>query len=274
MKIIPFVLMLLLSILSKAQFTFEQTYIIGGGHESPFLTNLGNNNFKWVLNDYFHDKFSLYNLDHSPFLVNIPYAVSSDSGQSYALGYITNTLFDCDSTNIEYTLMSASPNPARKFMVYRTDGTLLFSKDSVTVPYALGANVGSVSWHGVTNTNGGTKLTLFKAISGQFQFNIYGLCGILPENITEIYQSSSFVQVSPVPSSNQVKFRIIPPGNLDEYNLIIFNSEYQTIQTTSIPTGRETEINLDGQSLSTGTYFYSLQNKNKIFQTGKFIISK
>jgi hypothetical protein len=276
MKKILFVLMLLVSIISKAQFTYEHTYTINvPGEETPILTNLGNNNFKWVLNDYYHDKFSIYNIDHTPFMLNIPYAVSCDSGNAYQIGYITNTLFDCDSTNIEYALMSQTPNDTLKFMVYRTDGTLLFSKDSVTVGYGYGANVGSVEFHGINNTNAGAKLMLFGRFNvGQFEFFIYGLCGTLPENITEIYQSSSFVQVSPVPSSRQVNFRVTPPGNIDEYKLIISNSQFQTIKTSTVAAGRETEINLDGESLSSGTYFYSLQNKNKVFQTGKFIISR
>ncbi len=274
MKNIWIAVFLSICIKSNAQFTYEHTYTIGAGQETPFLTNLGNNNFKWVLYDWHLEKFSLYNLDHSPFMLNVPLAVSSDSGSAYAIGYITNSLFDCDSTNIEYAMMSQSPNDTLKFMVFRTDGNLLFSKDSVTVPYGIGANVGSVEWHGITNTNAGTKLELFKFFNGQFHFFIYGLCGVLPENITEIYQSSSFVQVSPVPSSHQVNFKITPPGNVGGYQLIISNSQFQMLNTYTIDGGREAEINLNVESLSSGAYFYSLQSKNRIFQTGKFIVSK
>jgi hypothetical protein len=267
-------LFLLLSLNCEAQFTYEHTYTIDMGQETPFLTNLGNNNFKWVLYDWYQDKFSLYNLDHSPFMLNVPLAASSDSGNAYQIGYITNTLFDCDSTTIEYAMMTVHPNDTLKFMVYRTDGTLLFSKDSVTIPYGYGANVGSVEIHGISNTNVGAKLELFKFLNGQFQFFIYGLCGTLPESITEIYQSSSFVQVCPVPSSHQVNFKVISPSNVDVCELIVFNSQFQTLKKFETVNEQEKEINLDCEPLSSGTYFYSLQSKNKIFQTGKFIISK
>jgi hypothetical protein len=101
---------------------------------------------------------------------------------------------------------------------------------------------------------------------------VYGLCGILPENITEINQSSSYVRVFPIPSSRQISFEILPPSNLETYELTILNSAFQAIQTNRVD--REAKINLDTESMTSGTYFYSLQNKNKIFQTGKFIITK
>src|SRR5205085_1927238 len=104
------------------------------------------------------------------------------------------------------------------------------------------------------------------------QIFIYGLCGILPQSITEINFATSFVKVFPVPSSGKIKFEIIPPSNFEEYEFVIFNSEFQVIKSSFI-VGQK-EINLDGDALSSGNYFYSLGNKNQVFQTGKFILTK
>jgi len=255
---------------SFSQVNYENAYSLPtSGFEQLWITNLGNNNYKYVHADYLNYKFSLYNLNHTPYILNIAIGMSSDS-TTYQIGYITSSLFDCDSTNIEYALMTLSPDPTTKFYVYRTDGTLIFARDSTTVPYCYGCNVGSVQINGIVNTPTGAKLFLFNSNNTWF---VYGLCGVLPENITEINQSSSFVKVFPNPTSHQINFQVTPPSNLEKYELTIFNSAFQTIKTTVI-TGADNKINLDSEALSSGTYFYSLQNKNKVFQTGKFIVTK
>lgn len=255
---------------SNAQITYEHTYTIVPGIESPFLTDLGNNNYKWVLYNYYNDNFSLYNLDHSPYLLNIPLGFSSDSGHVYAIGYITNSLFDCDSTNIEYAIMAYNPRDTLQFAVYRTDGTLIFQKDSVTIPYAYGFNNGSIEIHGIVNTNEGAKMTLFNFWG---DFFVYSLCGTLPTDIKEINQTGSFVKVSPVPSSNRVNFSIHSPGNMEKYELIIFDTEFRTLQKIPV-SGIKSEAYFNAENISSGTYYYSLQSNSKVFQTGKFIISK
>jgi len=254
----------------EAQITYEHTYTIAPGIETPWVTDLGNNNYKWVMNSFYNDNFSLYNLDHSPYMLNIPLGFSTDSGHVYSIGYITNSLFDCDSTNIEYALMSYSPRDTLQFAVYRTDGTLIFQRDSVTIPWAYGYNNGSIEIHGINNTNAGTKMTLFNFWGDYF---IYSLCGTLPTAIKEINQPGSFVKVSPVPSSNGVNFSILSPGNIEKYELIIFDSAFKTLQKVPVR-GIKNEINFNPENISSGTYYYSLQSNTKVFQTGKFIITK
>ena len=269
----------------KAQVTYEHTFItkthVNLGFQEFFLTDLGNNNYKYVIYQYGYSgsgsSFSLYNMDYTPFMLNIHIPLSSDSmNYSYRLGYITSTLFDCDSTNIEYAMMLDVPNTVAhpNFAVYRTDGTLLFSKDSVGTMFCVGCGSGSWEMHPIMNTPAGAKLLLFNYDNnGNQQTFIYGLCGTLPENITEINQSSSFVKVFPNPTSGKINFEITAPSHSEKYELTIFNAAFQVIKTTEI-IGADTQLSLDSESLSSGTYFYSLQNKNKIFQTGKFILSK
>lgn len=268
------------SIRGFAQVNYENTYIIRNtpiGQEF-FLTNLGNNNYKYVVYDYDSARFSLYNLNHTPFMLNIQTPVMSDTSISayYRLGYITLSLFDCDSTNIEYAMMLDHPSPAMhpNFGVYRTDGTLIFSKDTVGTVFCVGCGSGSYELHPIMNTPAGAKIYLFNYnVSGYVQYLIYGLCGTLPESITEISQSDSYVKVFPNPSSKQITFHISAPSHFEKYELTIFNSSFQVIKTIEIFDGTM-ELNLDNSPLSSGAYFYSLQNKSKVFQTGKFILSK
>ena len=247
--------------ISFGQFTYEHTFTIPNpGGISVYLTDIGNNNYKWVATNYSTDQFSLYNLDYTPYMLNVSIAVPTYGG-AYQIGYITSTLFDCDSINLEYAIMP-------QFSVYRTDGTLLFSKDSVTTLWGYGAVMGSIEVHGVENTPAGAKLNL---MNNHFKQYVYGLCGMLPEGIDKINQSNTYIQEFPNPASHQINFNIISPNNYETFVLTIFDSSFRPVKTTSI-SGIKTQINLDMESLSSGTYFYSLQSKNKVFQTGKFII--
>lgn len=252
----------------KAQVNYENTYSLTHPEENFFITNLGNNEYKYVVVNYHDSNFSLYNLNHTPFMLNISVPQLTDT-TSINIGYITSTLFDCDSTNIEYVLAEPDPNPTDKFYVIRTDGTIIFSKDSVTFPYCTLCVAGGQDIEGITNTSAGAKMLLFNKNN---QYFVYGLCGTLPENIMEINQSISYVKVFPNPTANQINFKITPPNNLEKYELSIFNSAFQTIKTNII--NGEAKINIDCESLGSGTYFYSLQNKNKVLQSGKFIVTK
>src|SRR5437764_2110879 len=131
----------------------------------------------------------------------------SNSGAYYRLGYITYSLFDCDSTNIEYAVMLDHPDPTvhPNFAVYRTDGTLLFSKDTVGTVFCVGCGSGSYEMHPIMNTSDGAKLYLFNNAN---EFLVYGLCGTLPQIITEVGQSEpySYVKVFPNPTSGQITF--------------------------------------------------------------------
>jgi hypothetical protein len=267
--------------LTNAQVTFEQSYLtstLGSLGEDFFLTNLGNDNYKYVIYNYRYNYFSMYNLNHTPFILNIPTNVVNDSANFvyYRLGYITTTLFDCDSTNIEYAMMLDLPNASvhPNFAVYRTDGTLLFSKDTVGTFFCVGCGSGSWEMHPIMNTPAGAKIFLFNNPTSTLQQAlIYAVCGTVPETITEINQSDSYVKVFPNPSSKQITFQIIPPSHMEKYELTIFNSAFQEVKRTEI-IGGESTFDLESKSLSSGTYFYSLQNKAKIFQTGKFVIAK
>jgi hypothetical protein len=267
-KLLLFILTQTLLFNGFSQVNYEHTYSLPYSEENFRITNLGNNNYKYVVANYHDSNFSLYNLDHTPYMLNIPVPLLTTTG-SYNISYITSTLFDCDSTNIEYVLLNVDAQPTSKFYIYRTDGTIIFSRDSVTMPYCTLCGAGGADQEGITNTSTGAKMFLFNHNN---QYFVYGLCGTLPENIMEINQSASYVKVFPNPTSNQINFNIAPPGNIEEYELIIFNSAFQTIKTSII--SGEAKINLDCEPFSSGTYYYSLQNKNKVFQTGKFIVTK
>lgn len=257
----------------KAQLTLEHTYV----YPKPpmhdiFLTNIGHSNYKYVLWDTYNCKLNLYNIDHTPFQVNINVPMC-DSAIYYRIGFITNTMFDCDSATVEYAMMGYSSDPTKKFYVFRTDGTILFSRDSVTVPYCYGCGVGSFEIRPVTNTPAGTKLRLFKEENGMMHQSVYSLCDSLPSEVKEPEFLYSPIKVFPNPSSNEIHFEIIPFSNLEEFTLEIMNTSSQVIKI--FKTSGTKILYLNTASLPSGIYLYSLRNKERtMVSAGKFIINK
>jgi hypothetical protein len=247
------------SLKSLGQITLEHTF--HKYHTPFFVTDIGNNDIKYVFQDT--SGFKLYNLDYSLFLsVTAPIPINT-APQYNQVSYITKSLFDCDSSNIEYVINSTN------YYVYRTDGTLLFEKDSAIGPYEYGWADGSVEVHPIFNTPMGTKLLLMNL--PQDSISVYSLCGVLPTMVEDHLLSENFVRIFPNPSNRIINFEINSPNNFDKFKLTIYDSSFHIVDQKNI-TERNYQIDLNIRSLSSGTYFFDFRTDSKVFQTGKFVI--
>lgn len=260
---------------AKAQITLEHL-LDSTGVPYFYYTDLGSNDYKYVFLNRTLNSFSLYNLDMSPYLLNINIPFTSDSlSQGFGVIYITKSLFDCDSTNIEYVY----ENPydiKHKFRVLRTDGTLLFQIDSANGPYYLGGGIygGSNDFKPIVNTASGTKLFLQKYGSNQVpQILVYSLCGSLPANIFDFSNNMDQVKIFPNPTNIELNFEVNLPNNVDVFQISVFDntSKEHMKKSFELINGRCT---IDVRDFSDGVYFYSLSSKNKVYRTGKFTIIK
>ena len=270
MKKLLFIIAILIStVSSKGQITFEHTYDYY--RKFFFVTDIGNNDYKYVIQDSLG--FSLYNLDHSLYL-NVISAIPIQQAPSYyEIAYITKSLFDCDSSNIEYVI--TAPTHQGNFYVFRTDGTLLFEKDTVRGPYCFGCASGSIWQQPIFNTPDGAKLLLFSIDSqngDQDSISVYSLCGTAPTFVRDISSNENFVKVFPNPTNGMLNFEIMPPNNQDKFQLAIYDSDLKLIDKGDI-NGRSFQFDLSKRSLSSGMYFFDLRTEKKVFQTGKFIFS-
>ncbi len=235
------------------------------------LTNISTNEYKYEYVDYASNQLKLFNLNHTPFLtVNVPVTLISEA--EHNIGYVTRTLFDCDSTQIEYAILPQ--NGARNFYIYREDGTLLFQKDSTIAPYCFGCLGGWEDIRPITNSSAGAKLFLMKdSPTGFMTVDVYGLCGSVPVNLIESKNTGHFVKVYPNPSAGLTTFQFDLPGNTENYSLMIYNSAGQIVRSEKIAKG-VLKFSLDNTNLSAGVYLYSLQSQTNEIKTGKFIIAK
>ncbi len=271
--LISFLLCIASLINMRAQITYEHTYLgpNSASEVRPQLINMGDNYYKYVEVDYASNQIKLYNLNHSSYAtINVPIALSN-SGE-YTIGYVTKSLFDCDTTMFEYAIMPSS-NWHNSFYIYRQDGTQLFKRDSTLGPYCFGCFTGSYDVRPVVNSPVGAKLFLMKAdVIGYFQTtDVYSLCGTLPESLDDLNTASAqFVRLFPNPNSGLAEFVFDLPGNSKNYELTIFDSSSRIIESIRI-SGTTKKHRFENSSLSAGLYFFSFKDEKKILQTGKFI---
>jgi hypothetical protein len=270
-KIIFTVTILLFGFTCKSQISLDHQFVISG-NKLFYITDIGNNDYKYIIMDT--TGLNIYNLDYSPYLLNfVPPLPLGQPPSYYEVAYITKSLFDCDSSNLEYVLENGL-YPAN-FYIYRTDGTLLFQQDSVTGPYGLGLLDGSIYQKPIINTPSGTKMFLFgKDFNGHPDtMYIYSLCGELPLSISENSIENSFVKLFPNPSNGIVDFQIQYPNNQEKFIITIYNSSFQRIDEVNI-NGNNYRFDIKQKSLASGTYLFSLKSNKRVYQTGTFIISQ
>lgn len=227
---------------------------------------------KWYFADTLTNTFSLFNMDWSLFLANIP--VPEPMGLDFQVLYVSRTLFDCDSTNIEY-MYEAPINNTKTFRIMRTDGTVLLSVDSANAPYCFGScGGGGQNTVPIINTSDSARLFVQKYTLGYQQIFIYSLCGSLPTDVFDFSLGNHvFVKIFPNPSSETLTFEINPPDNQNLYDLVILDSDSKELKREKI-TAINQRFTMSVKDFASGTYLYQLASKDKISQSGKFIVAK
>lgn len=231
---------------------------------------------KYYMADTTTNTFSLFNMDFTPFLTNISVPEPFVDGiTTFRVVYVTRSLFDCDTSNIEYAYEAAT-NSTKTFYIMRTDGTQLFQLDSANGPYCFGDCLGGSDWvKPIVNTSSGAKLFLQRpAAFYNNSVNIYSLCGTLPNEIFDFTNTNpSFINIFPNPTKDLLTFEIHAPNNTDNFDLVVVDNNAREIKHEKINTGSNLFI-INVRDFNNGIYFYSLCTKSKSYQNGKFIIKK
>jgi hypothetical protein len=215
------------------------------------------------------NQFSLYNLDGSLYkTIQIP-PKPDTAAYFFSICSISRTLFDNDSTNIEYLVSyqwgySISGEPAHyNTKIVREDGTILLNESDATINYYQPLIYG---------TEEGTKMMLFyyhDSTSAYYQTKIFNLPGkllsvpkekILQTNIPILY-----------PNPNNGTFNInFNTNNSIERNVNILNSEGKLIK--SYKTSNNV-LNINQPQLSEGMYLLNTSSKTES-STIKIVIKK
>jgi hypothetical protein len=266
MKKIMFGFFLMVCSHLNGQIVLEQVYPSSNFTKDLIVVNLGYDDYKYIVIDYYNDLIDIYNINHSPFMLGLTPPVSLDSG-IISPGYFSRSLFDCDSSTIEYALWD--PISLGSFYVYRTDGTLLFQKDSVLAPYCYGCYGASNEKKPIYNTSDGAKLWF---LNQQSDYLIYDLCGELPVQVVPLENNLSAIKVYPNPTSGDINIECGERYGKDSYIISVFDSNMKLLSTQPIP--NDGKVNMSLGSFQSGLYFFTIKSHFSILRTGKFIVTK
>lgn len=244
--------------LCNAQIVLE--HAISNSNGNVDLIKIDANEYRYIRINSAANSFTIYDLNLSIQNSGIfPFNLTGQSNVGTPQ-YFTSTLFDCDSTNIEYIVNTKSCTFScydYKVLVYRLDGTILFQLDSFKTE-TINGNV-NVRDNYIRNTNQGTKLIVNKETYDSTY--IYNLCGILPQPMSINSTEESFKsKLYPNPASDFITYEfnkfVFETGQIKIYNL---NGQLMNEYKVDNIFGK---IYLETNQYSSGNYIIDFINEN------------
>lgn len=258
----------------SAQVVLENVYSNGVNYGNGIefrLQEIDEELYKYVLVDIANEKITLYNLNHTLFaIIDIPEPYTP---YIYKVQYITRTLFDCDTTDIEYLLLWTNSDPSYSndyVRLYEDDGTILFEQDTAMGWISLGGSGVFNSY--IVNTPDGTKMILDDQANGMSY--VYTLCGKLPTSYNLVDESSDMsMRVFPNPSSNYTEIEYELPSSVSSAELRITNTGGSLIKNYMIDK-TFSNVLLSTEDLPAGVYYYNIIIDGHPIEAEKVVIIK
>lgn len=290
-KSLLFLIVLLMSIQTFAQFTLEHTYnntgwfkgsTIGAnwgwGMHQFYLVHLEIDGDKYVELDKMAQTINFYDLNHA-FWKSINYSgVSIISSYPYGdkqacnLLYISQSLFNTDAKiefMYEYAWCNTSDSTWHAItQIVNEDGTILFSAAAAPIVQPTFP----MQYYSIYNTTNGTKMILSNETGTIEVFSLAGhfTSSIAQNNILGNAEMSLFP--NPSIGGNMITINYKLPEENKTANLIITDSQGRQVKTYKINNGMS-DILVNPAELSKGTYFYSIiTDAGKVIATQKSIL--
>ncbi|MCX6350935.1 MAG: T9SS type A sorting domain-containing protein [Bacteroidetes bacterium] len=261
------------------QITFEHSYTQSFSY--PWIAYLDNRteNYAVVVHPPtgIYDSIYLYDLNHTlsytGYFPKGPKGVDSTARAPQNVSYITRSLFDCDSTNIEflvyYFYAADSVSPGRySVSVCRGNGTVLFSKDS--------AYFASKS---VVKTAKGTKLLLWQQQPPYTEYKtlVYSLCGAIPTGYETPAlhkdNNGTLYDAYPNPSKGYTHIDYKLPNGVNTGEIIFCDLQGKTIKTMKVGAAFN-DVLISTDDLPAGQYLYYLKTNGSVTGAKKLVTVK
>jgi hypothetical protein len=243
-----------------------------------FPIKLNNSETKYFENDLLKinstNQFSLYNLDGSIYKT-IQMPPKPDTTARYlAIAYISKSLFDNDTSNIEYLayyIMDSISSAGIYYDKYqvsvvREDGTILLNEVNASILYSF------FDFSGVYSSEIGTKLILnYQYGNGiNYQTKVFSLPGKLP-NAVKDEKGDTKGNFTIYPNPNNGSFIIDLHSTEGDAITVDLYTDYGKFIDTYISKG--TPIRVNNLGLSDGLYLLNTHSKGTT-STTKMIIKK
>ncbi|MEO8066470.1 MAG: T9SS type A sorting domain-containing protein [Flavobacteriales bacterium] len=224
------------------------------------------------------DTLIIYNLDLSVYR----YLVLPPPPNNYnwqTPWYVTQALFDTDTSNVEYMVQANGPNATRVY-IYREDGTLVFSK--IPGSYmALGDGYDLNNGPPIIQTTTGAKLLLQDSYGDPTE--IYALPGALP---CPVYCDGSLItsggeQIAP-PTGTQLLLFPNPanegtevvyelPQGTSAGELVFYDTRGQQVMSLPVDSSID-RVHVSTSMLAAGTYLYQLRTGTEVIGGPRLVV--
>jgi hypothetical protein len=243
---------------SQITLEFENTkYIMGP-------VKLSHSGWKYVdYSDLQNNQIRLYNLDNTLFR-NLILPPRIDGAAPLAAFYFSETLFDNDSTDIEYYLGYIINNTHYYTRIANERGEIILEEDGATTFEVF--TTGKY-YYSIYETDHGTKMQLyyFDQNGNYEKTKVFSLLGSYPGGIEKRDEKDFAIYPNPSDGFNTIKLN--NQANLKNGFINIYDSRGTMVKKITIDSNVN-EIKLDNSDLKAGVYLY------EIFSNESFCISQ
>ncbi|HYV95363.1 MAG TPA: T9SS type A sorting domain-containing protein [Chitinophagales bacterium] len=282
-KILLLATCIAVSLSANSQITFQQTLPYSYFYHVHF-EHAAN---KLVVVDQTNNQILFFNYNNSLYkTINIPPVIGSGFG--YYISYLSEDLFDTDPSTFEFVQLSESGNaPSYVYhtKIYREDGTLLFSRDTLAMTYSGGSISGPQPDAPIFTRNSSTYMrfsTLGSQVAVTQKSELYKLPGKIFNGLAPQERSSSNVSDNasspndltfsfPNPSSAQTKIYYQLPQGITLGNLIVYDQNGNRVQQFQV-SDVFNYITVSTSDLPAGTYTYSIEAANEIIKGESIVV--
>jgi len=268
---LPLMLILFLNGYLFAQNEPELVDSINGGNSQAIKTiYLDHGLPKILLNN--GEGVEIYNMDLSLY-TSFDYPAIDTA--NYIRAYFTRSLFDCDTTNVEYIAGSGSFGNS-VIRVFREDGTILLELEN----YQLPANSLVDNNELIVSDEEGSYISFMPGAIEPMPHLVYKFCGQVPQALPResdgtilsgfgIIEQGAGFSAYPNPASERIKFEYDLEGH-NRANLFIFDSSGRLVKELMLGQAFDF-LYLDISDLEHGTYVARIVTEDGFELTEKFV---
>ena len=278
-KIMTFILFII-TFCCNAQISLENIYPTGNITDDFLrIVKLSTSGYKYYIND--NSAITIYNMNHTIYkTINFPSFPGGLSSTAKAnVFYLSETLFDLDSNNLEYFVYYRDVSNINHSIVYDELGNVLFSKDTTLLTVSNYFDVNFISY-----TDKGVKMIIYQSaeyptLGKAFVYSLPGNmpCEVCHDGFMEIkknkFESGSISNPFPNPANNQTTIEYNLPQGINKAEIVIYNMTGQEIKRYKVSNAFK-NINISTNEISAGTYFFQIQASNGFIDSKKLIVVK
>lgn len=241
---------------SKAQVTYEASYVHPNSNSFWLVKNTTATSTKYIMVDPSNSKIYIFNQNHTlDKMVNIA-PQTGIYGTNWFFpnnDFFSEQLFNTDNL-FEYPVGTIYSSGLYTLKIYNENSNIVFQEDSIQ-----GGGI-------AVNTAAGAKLILYRVSSSmQPMTSVYSLGGSV-NKVSEISNLTNSFSLFPNPTNGQFKLNYNLPEGITQANLEIYDTNGKLIRSLKV-SHILNDVILDASEFPSGTYTINIITDSQVIST-------